>query len=156
MEAAKTQIREQHIIACFLYPSGHIEAKGLWILIIDHQLDKAEPAQVFSGGSLMAVLGLSSGSRARSPYLWRRSSRAHCNKRTATALNIRRSYQYMLWIQLHCVVWLFFLRAYGNCSAIKTNMMNNRVTGLQCPTQQLSSLFFIIAFISLSAASRYI
>lgn len=32
------------------------QGRGLWILIIDHELDKSEPAQVFSGGSLMTVL----------------------------------------------------------------------------------------------------
>lgn len=32
------------------------QGRGLWILIIDHKPDKSEAAQVFSGGSLMAVL----------------------------------------------------------------------------------------------------
>lgn len=32
------------------------QGRGLWILIIDRELDKSEPAQVFSGGSLMTVL----------------------------------------------------------------------------------------------------
>lgn len=27
------------------------QGRGLWILIIDHELDKSEPAQVFCGGS---------------------------------------------------------------------------------------------------------
>lgn len=32
------------------------QGRGLWILINDHELDKSEAAQLFSGGSLMAVL----------------------------------------------------------------------------------------------------